>query len=71
MKAYKLEVLIINHDQMDEGEIISVLENANYPNDCVSPRVMRSESVDIGEWHDDHPLNARNCFEAYEELFEK
>lgn len=60
MKAYKLEILVIDHDHLGEGEIRSVLENTKYPNYCINPQVMRVDEREIGEWHDDHPLNNRD-----------
>lgn len=63
MKAYKLEVLIIEDDSLSKDEIISEIEengqilvpicNAGY----IWPRVISCEEADIGEWTDDHPLN--------------
>lgn len=57
MNVYKLEVMIIDHDGLGEEAVKSELENANFANDCIRPRVMASESRDIGEWYDGHPLN--------------
>lgn len=59
MKAYKVELLIIDHDDLGLDGTISEIENARYPNDCINPHVMGIESRDIGEWVDDHPLNNR------------
>jgi hypothetical protein len=70
MKAYKVELLIVNHDGLSEREIKIQLENVNYPNDCISPSVMKIEGKDIGEWHDDHPLNKNKTMEKeYNKLF--
>lgn len=60
MKAYKLEVLIIDFDNVGKEGIIDELQNANYPNDCIAPDVLTVKEADIGEWHDDHPLNKRS-----------
>ena len=70
MKAYKVELLIIDVD--DVGDRIKYfIEHANYPNDCIQPHVMKMECQDIGEWSDDHPLNQRITFkEEYQRLFE-
>lgn len=57
MKAYKVEILIIDFDQLGEKEIVEVIENTKYPNYCISPTVKDIKSVDIGEWTDEHPLN--------------
>jgi hypothetical protein len=65
VKAYRIVVLVIDHDYLGSTErIAEVLEHANYPNDCISPRVLSSETADIGEWSDDHPLNRRSTRDA-------
>jgi hypothetical protein len=70
MKAYKLEVVVLDHDGMSVEEVISVIENQRYPNRCISPSVVTSIEADIGEWTDDHPLNRRDTFDAtIEEVF--
>lgn len=71
MKAYKIELFIIDTDRVGEEEIIKTIENARYPNRCISPKVKGVKSVDIGEWDDDHPLNQRDTADAeYKRLFE-
>lgn len=55
MKAYKVTLLVIDHEKMGEEAIRDNLENEEYTN----PRVMEIESADIGEWSDSHPLNSR------------
>ena len=55
-KAYKLEVLVIDHEGSGEEQIKTLIEQNRY----ISPRVMSSKGVDIGEWHDGHPLNWRD-----------
>jgi hypothetical protein len=57
MKAYKVELLIINHDNLSANDIISELEVISYPNDCISQRVIGMKGADIGDWSNDHPLN--------------
>ena len=70
MKAYKIEVLIIDFEGLGEQLIREELEDANFPNDCISIKVKNIEGKDIGEWHDDHPLNKRlTCDEEYRKLF--
>lgn len=58
MKAYKIELLVLDFDQLGRDEIKSVLENGSYPNDCISPSAMHITEVDIGPWSDDSPLNS-------------
>lgn len=70
MKAYKLEVLVIDHDGIGGEEIRDVLENTRYPNRCISPDVKNIIEKDIGEWDDDHPLNLHSKQDqAYREIF--
>jgi hypothetical protein len=65
MKAYKIELIIVDHDEIgDREEIIGPIENANYPNDCINPHVLSFREADIGEWYDDHPLNGSENYEA-------
>jgi len=72
MKAYKLEILVINHDLVPEDEIKYHIENVRYPNRCLSPIVMDMKEADIGEWDDDHPLNQKATFLAeYQRLFKQ
>ena len=58
MKAYKIELLVLDFDQLGGDEIKSVLENARYSNHCISPSVMNISEVDIGPWSDENPLNS-------------
>ena len=68
MKVYKLVVMVIDHDAVES--VKNELENGRYANRCISPRVMSEESVDIGEWEDDNPLNFHNKqAEEFERLF--
>jgi hypothetical protein len=57
MKAYKVILLIVDHDDLGPEEIGTVLERQKYPNWCIYPRVQRIFGADIGEWTDEHPLN--------------
>ena len=65
MKAYKIELLIEDHDEIGIHQIIDVIENARYPNRCISPEVISAMQSDIGEWHDDHPLNLMSGRDDY------
>ena len=57
MKVHLLQVLVIDHDHLGADEVERVLEDANYPNDCIAPSVIKSQSAEIGNWDDDNPLN--------------
>lgn len=54
MKAYKLEVLIIDHEDAGIDEIQEMVVNGP-----INLNIMSIASADIGEWSDDHPLNKR------------
>jgi len=73
MKAYKLEVLIIDFD--GHGSVKAVqdaLENGRFANRCIYPHVMRGVEADVGEWDDSHPLNNRDTALAeYDRIFSK
>jgi hypothetical protein len=70
MKAYKVTLTIIDFDHIGEDEIKLVIEDTRYPNRCISPNVVNIESVDIGEWNDNHPLNnSRTCEAEWKRLF--
>ncbi len=70
MNAYKIEILVIDHDELGEEELKTVIENTRYPNRCISPDVKKIEARDIGVWHDEHPLNLHATADAeYQRLF--
>jgi hypothetical protein len=71
MKAYKVELLIIDFDQLGEKEIQFTLENTKYPNWCIYPNVMKIEERDVGNWTDEHPLNLSTTSQEaeYQRLF--
>ena len=71
MKAIKVELLILDFDELGEDGVREVIQNTHYPNRCITPEVKSMESVDI-DWSDNHPLN--NCgtsSRAYQDLFAK
>lgn len=71
MKAYKIELLVIDFDELGEELLRDEILNARYPNDCVSPTIKSVTGRDIGEWTDGHPLNQRStCDEEYKRLFQ-
>jgi hypothetical protein len=57
MKVHLLQVLVIDHDALGVDEVERILEDANYPNRCIAPSVVKSQSAEIGDWDDDNPLN--------------
>lgn len=57
-KVHKVTLIVVDHDDLGGAQVGSVLELASYPNNCVSPSVVRVETKEV-EWSDDHPLNKR------------
>jgi hypothetical protein len=57
MKAHKLEIMVIDFDELGAESVKTEIENARYPNDCVNPIVLDISTREIGEWYDGHPLN--------------
>lgn len=70
MKAYKIEILVVDYDGIGEESIREEIENARFPNDCVTLQIKSVQSRDIGPWNDDHPLNKSATADAeYNRLF--
>jgi hypothetical protein len=70
MKAYKVELLIIDFDRLGADGIQTELDNIRFANDCITPHIKKITEKDIGEWDDSHPLNNRTkCDEEYKRLF--
>lgn len=66
MKAYKLEVLIIDFENQGINEVTQEIQNMRYAH----AKVVSHREADIGQWHDDHPLNKTPTANAeYERLF--
>ena len=67
--VYRIELLVVDHDEIGLEGITEALELTSYPNDCINPSVMGSESREV-EWSDDHPLNQIDTTESeYTQLF--
>jgi hypothetical protein len=67
MNAHKIELLIIDHGNYGVDEFKTVIEQHRH---LSGAKVMTSQTVDIGEWSDDHPLNSRQTMNAeYTKLF--
>lgn len=56
MKVYKITLLVVDHDALGAAEVKSVIENTNYPNSCIAPTVIGTDTREVA-WSDDHPLN--------------
>ena len=57
VKAYKITILVLDHDEIGRDGIVNAVERTKYPNRCIAPSVQDIEEAEIGEWHDDHAMN--------------
>ena len=64
MKAYKVELLVLDHENIGV-----CAETFKEDFEYVSSRVMSIQSKEIGEWEDDNPLNCGDR-EFYNKLFQ-
>jgi len=70
MKAYQIELMVLDFDGLGSDGIKAEIENTRYANRCIKPEVMACEERDIGEWSDEHPLNQSDKADAeYHRLF--
>jgi hypothetical protein len=68
-KVYKIELFIVDGDNIGEDEVRLTIEHTHYPNHSIDPTVVSIVSREV-EWGDDHPLNKESTFlQAYKELF--
>jgi hypothetical protein len=56
VKVHKVTLGIVDHDELGADEVGRTLENARYPNRCISPHALTYETKEV-DWHDRHPLN--------------
>lgn len=59
MKVHKVELFVIDFDNVGADEIHRLIESARYPNRCIMPNVTCVYTAETGPWDDDHPLNHR------------
>jgi hypothetical protein len=71
-KVFKVELFILDpngQEGLNEQEVKTILEQVRYLD---FTKVVTIESVDIGEWDDDNPLNHRDTWkEEFNRLFPK
>jgi hypothetical protein len=69
-KVHLMTVLLIDHDKLGAEGTAQVLEDTRYPNDCLYPSVLSTQTQEV-VWDDDHPLNgnAESIARAVAELF--
>lgn len=70
INVYKIELMIIDFDEVGEDEIKAIIEDSKYPNHCISPEV-KSIAYRTIDWKDDnHPLNkTATADQFYQQLF--
>lgn len=56
MKAYKITVVVVDHERMGGDAIADEVARSKY----IHADVIDVKEADIGEWSDDHPLNRRD-----------
>ena len=60
MKAYKIEVLVIDHQNLGLDAVVCELANVKH----LWSQVVKTKEAEIGAWCDEHPLNHRETFKA-------
>ena len=59
MKVYKIELMVIDFENVGQEGISRLIEDCKY----VNPKILSCNSRIIkGEWSDDHPLNKIDTF---------
>ena len=66
--VHALQVLIVDHDNTGVEELWRILENTKYPNYCMAPTVIRSQTKEV-EWPDEHLLNRRCPITEFDKTF--
>lgn len=65
MQVHRITLFVEDFDGLGAEEIKHVIESQHFPNRCIHPEVLLTETREIGEWCDDHPLN-KKCTRAPE-----
>ncbi len=68
VEVFKVVLMVVDHDEIGASELADLLENYRYPNHCIGPVVIHTESR-VVEWHDEHPLNKPGQTEEFGRLF--
>lgn len=55
--AYKVVVTVVDYNGLGEKIVLGEIEHSRH----VSINIEDVQVVDVGEWHDDHPLNKIGC----------
>ena len=70
-EIHKITIMVADLDHLGADNVTVEIENARFPNDCVTLRVVSVETESI-DFPDNHPLNQRSTWRAaFERLFSK
>jgi hypothetical protein len=70
-KVHRIVLCIVDHDDVGVDGVREALENAHYPNRCISPTVVSVDTRNV-EWSDDHLLNQNGRTKiAFAEMFSR
>lgn len=64
-KLYRATVYVVDYPEMGEEMIVEEITRSHH----ISINLGDLDTAEIGEWHDDHPLNEYGC--DYESYFSK
>lgn len=59
-KVYKIELFVVDHANYGIDGTIEALENDEH----LHTQVLTTQSVDVGDWDDQNPLNRRSTARA-------
>ena len=64
MNVMKIVLAVVDFDGLGPCGVRRTIEEAKYPNRCISPSVLSVDVRDIGEWEDSNPLNFKSSQHA-------
>ena len=64
MNVMKIVLAVVDFDDLGPCGVRRTIEEARYPNRCISPSVLSVDVRDIGEWEDSNPLNFKSSQHA-------
>jgi hypothetical protein len=64
MNVMKIVLAVVDFDDLGPCGVRRTIEEAKYPNRCISPSVLSVDVRDIGEWEDSNPLNFKSSQHA-------
>lgn len=59
VQVHRIVLMIVDHDVVGIEELSDIIENTKYPNHCMNPKVMNSDTREV-RWYDQHPLNMKD-----------